>query len=57
MFYQVTFKVQVFWSSGANHRGGYAYRLCKVTDGKYWEVTEECFQGGHLNFYGEKLTM
>ena len=35
------------------HRGGYAYRLCKVNDGKVWEVTEECFQNGHLNFYGD----
>ena len=47
--------MQVFWSSGANHRGGYAYRLCKVTDGKYWEVTEECFQEGHLNFHGDNV--
>ena len=43
---------EVFWASGANHMGGYAYRLCKVNDGKFWEVTEECFNKGHLNFSG-----
>ena len=43
---------EVYWSSGSKHRGGYAYRLCKVNDGKVWEVTEECFQDGHLNFHG-----
>ena len=44
---------EVIWSSGMGHRGGYAYRLCKVNDGKVWEVTEQCFQNGHLNFYGD----
>jgi len=44
---------EVFWQSGMGHRGGYAYRLCKVNDGKVWEVTEQCFQNGHLNFYGD----
>ena len=43
---------EVYWNSGAKHRGGYAYRLCKVNNGKYWHVTEECFQEGHLKFYG-----
>ena len=43
---------EVFWASGANHMGGYAYRLCKVKRGKFWKVTERCFQRGHLNFYG-----
>ena len=47
---------EVAWYSGAHHRGGYAYRLCKVNNGKIWEVTEECFQKGHLNFYGKKGT-
>ena len=47
---------EVAWYSGAHHRGGYAYRLCKVNNGKIWEVTEECFQKGHLNFYGKKST-
>ena len=43
---------EVYWQSGAKHRGGYAYRLCKVHNGKIWKVTEECFQQGHLNFAG-----
>jgi len=43
---------EVAWYSNAHHRGGYAYRLCKVNQGKVWEVTEECFQNGHLNFFG-----
>ena len=46
---------EVAWASGAHHRGGYAYRLCRVTGGKIWTVTEECFQKGHLNFYGINL--
>jgi len=44
---------EVFWKSKAFHRGGYAYRLCKVNNGKIWEVTEECFQNGHLKFAGD----
>lgn len=40
----------VYWSSGARHRGGYAYRLCKVPSGGISKVTESCFQNGHLNF-------
>jgi len=44
---------EVYWNSNAYHRGGYAYRLCRVPDGQYWKVTEECFQQGHLNFAGE----
>ena len=47
--------LQVYWNSGAKHRGGYAYRLCKVNNGKYWHVTEECFQRGHLKFHGDSL--
>jgi len=43
---------EVAWYSNAHHRGGYAYRLCKVNNGEVWKVTEECFQNGHLNFYG-----
>ena len=34
----------VYWNSHAFHRGGYAFRLCKVKNGKIWKVTEECFQ-------------
>jgi len=43
----------VYWKSKAYHKGGYAYRLCKVENGKFWEVTEECFQNGHLKFAGD----
>ena len=32
--------------------GGYAYRLCKVGENGIAGVTEECFQNGHLKFYG-----
>ena len=46
---------EVAWYSNAHHRGGYAYRLCKVNNGEVWKVTEECFQNGHLNFYGETV--
>ena len=45
---------EVYWTSNGYHRGGYAYRLCRVPDGQYWKVTEECFQQGHLNFSGRK---
>ena len=41
----VTFAGEMFRSDG----GGYAYRICKA-DGN---VTEECFQAGHLEFVGE----
>ena len=45
---------EVFWKSKAYHRGGYAYRLCKIE--KVWDetsgITEECFQKGHLKFAG-----
>ena len=43
---------EVFWGSGGRHRGGYAYRLCKVPAGGISKVTEQCFQDGHLNFAG-----
>ena len=44
---------EVYWNSGAKHRGGYAYRLCKVNNGKYRlrYVTEESFQKGHPKFH------
>ena len=44
---------EVYWG-GPGHRGGYAYRLCKVNNGEVWKVTEECFQQGHLNFHGKE---
>jgi len=43
----------VIWQSGGQHRGGYAYRLCKLGEAGYAGLTEECFQEGHLKFYGE----
>ena len=46
----------VYWTSHAHHRGGYAYRLCKVENGEVWKVTEECFNEGHLNFSGTLLS-
>merc|ERR1712050_625039 len=33
----------------SNHAGGYSYRLCKQTE----NLTEECFQAGHLDFVGD----
>jgi len=44
---------EVYWIGNGYHRGGYAYRLCRVHEGQFWRVTEECFQRGHLNFAGE----
>ena len=47
---------EVFWSSGAKHRGGQAYHLCKVPEGGISKitdgVTEQCFKDGHLEFGG-----
>ena len=37
-----------------NHGGGYGYRLCKVPEGGVADVTEECMQNGHLDFFGDK---
>merc|ERR1712048_285087 len=34
---------------GANHGGGYSYRLCKKTS----EISEECFQRNVLKFHGD----
>lgn len=45
---------EVYWNSGAKHRGGYAYRLCEAPNGDISKVTEECFQAGHLDFVGDK---
>jgi len=42
----------VYWTTGAGHEGGYAYRLCKVPPGGVTQITEECFNQGHLNFAG-----
>jgi len=40
---------EVSWGFTANHGGGYAYRLCPASS----ELTEECFESGHLEFVGE----
>merc|ERR1712007_198017 len=41
---------EVSWGiTGANHGGGYAYRLCPASS----NATEECFQSHHLNFEGD----
>lgn len=44
---------EVAISVNANHGGGYAYRLCPKP-GPYEQLTEECFQNGHLDFVGTK---
>jgi len=40
---------EVVWYVGANHAGGYAYRLCPAGE----ELTEECFSRRYLEFEGE----
>jgi hypothetical protein len=35
-----------------NHGGGYSYRLCKKAADPM-DMTEECFNNGHLNFVGD----
>ena len=47
---------EVYWASGAKHRGGYAYRLCKVPDRGISKITEQCFEDGHLDFSRDFLT-
>jgi len=42
----------VYWTTGAGHEGGYAYRLCKIPPGGVTQITEECFNQGHLDFAG-----
>ena len=36
----------VYWTTGAGHEGGYAYRLCKIPPGGVTQITEECFNQG-----------
>ena len=38
----------VYWSTGAGHQGGYAYRLCKIPAGGVTQITEECFKQGKI---------
>jgi hypothetical protein len=40
--------VEAEWAIYANHAGGYSYRLCKKVPGQ--ELTEECYQQGHMEF-------
>ena len=43
---------KVIWLQKSYHYGGYSYRLCRVSEGKYWEANEECFQRTPLKFAG-----
>jgi lytic starch monooxygenase len=43
----------VVWQIGANHGGGYAYRLCPLEE----ELTEECFQRHPLPFNRSKQAL
>jgi len=48
--------VEAAFSIGANHGGGYSYRLCKAPQGhggSMSSLTEACFQAGHLKFVGD----
>merc|ERR1711988_1947624 len=47
---------EVGWYVLANHGGGYAYRLCKLNENHDYDadVSEECFNSGHLSFVGDK---
>lgn len=40
---------EVAWAVTANHGGGYGYRLCRQDS----DLSEECFQAGHLEFVGD----
>lgn len=46
--WQVGSLQEVWWRIAANHGGGYAVRLCPLTQ----DLTEECFQSNHLSFEG-----
>ena len=43
-----------WWTPSAVHGGGYAYRLCKIPLEGISGLTEECFQNGQLDFFGDK---
>ena len=34
-FWELGSVQEVAWAVGANHEGGYSYRLCKIPEGKY----------------------
>merc|ERR1712029_121911 len=44
---------EVAWWVGANHEGGYSYRLCKMPEDGPASLTEECFQQTPLDFVGD----
>lgn len=44
---------EVEWYVGANHAGGYSYRLCPLPEGGIQHLTEECFQEMPLDFVGD----
>jgi len=49
-------EAEVIWATRAAHKGGYAYRLCKVPTYQAEDiskVTEKCFRNGHLSFAGK----
>ena len=41
---------EVTWSIRNNHGGGYSYRLCKLPEGNFTDLTEACFQKTPLDF-------
>ena len=45
---------EVQWYVGANHAGGYSWRLCKMPQSGLEDLTEECFQENQLDFVGEE---
>ena len=46
----------VVWYVGANHWGGYSYRLCKMPDKGRKYLTEECFQQIPIKFQGNEVS-
>lgn len=46
--------VEAAWGIGANHGGGYTYRLCKRKPAGNLQLEEECFQKTPLEFVGDK---
>ena len=43
---------EVKWYVGANHAGGYSYRLCKMPTSGISGLSEKCFQKTPLDFVG-----
>ena len=40
-FWELGSVQEVAWAVGANHEGGYSYRLCRIPNGKYELILEE----------------